>query len=130
MRAEERLTEIEARAAAATEGPWSPHDFGHQGEEEPSSIVVHTGRFDWQAIYDGEDSPAVAWMPGWDSQEDSNARFITAARQDVPALTAALRAVLELHSPAAVASGQGAQCYEDYPCTTVQAITAALEGAE
>ena len=91
MSATDRLAEIQARADAATDGPWAAHAFGYPGQEEPSSIVVHRGNFDWQAISDGE---FVASMPMWDRQESDDADFIAHARTDVPALVAALRAVL------------------------------------
>ncbi len=89
------LDVIRQRADNATDGPWSRHDFGHAGEEEPSSIVVHTGRFDWADINDPAGTSAVAWMGSWDSQEDADAEFIAAARSDVPRLVAALTAVLD-----------------------------------
>lgn len=96
MTAREVLAAARARADAATDGPWSKHDFGHTGEQEPNSIVVHTGKFDWNDLNDQNSTSAVAWMPAWDSQEDSNAEFIAAARTDVPALVDALTAVLDL----------------------------------
>jgi hypothetical protein len=89
------LRDVEARAEAATEGPWHRHDFGHAGEQEPSSIVIHTGEFDHASLLLGEGG-AVAWMPTWDRDEDLDATFIAASRTDVPALTAAIRAVLDL----------------------------------
>jgi len=84
------LDAAEALAAAATEGPWRKHDIGGSGAQEPESIVVHTGHFDWEALQDGETS--VAWMPRWDSQEDADAEFIAAARSLVPRLVAEVRA--------------------------------------
>lgn len=84
------------RADAATEGPWDRHDFGHAGEQEPSSIVVHTGRFDWTDLNDPEGTSAVAWMGAWDSQEDANAEFIAAARDDVPRFASFALAVLAM----------------------------------
>lgn len=84
------LDAAEALAAAATEGPWRKHDIGGSGAQEPESIVVHTGQFDWEALQDGETS--VAWMPRWDSQEDADAEFIAAARELVPRLVAEVRA--------------------------------------
>lgn len=86
------LAEIRARAEAATPGPWSAHDFGYPGEEEPSSIVIHTGKFDWNAIREGE--TAIACLPAWDRQESDNAEFIAHARTDVEHLVAAVEAVL------------------------------------
>jgi hypothetical protein len=85
---EQQLAEIRARAEAATEGPWARADFGHAGEQEPSSTVVHTGTFDWNDLNSPDGTSAVAWMAAWDSQADDNAAFIAAARSDVPALLA------------------------------------------
>jgi len=84
----DQLAAIEARAQAATEGPWKASDFGHPGRDEPSSIIIHKGAFNWRAIHDGE---YVAAMTAWDSQEDADADFIAHARTDVPALLALVR---------------------------------------
>lgn len=82
------MSDLLARARAALEGvtpgPWSSHDFGYAHESEPSSIVIHTGEFDWRAIYDGD---CIATL-GWDAPQDRDARFIAASRQLVPELTA------------------------------------------
>ena len=59
-------------------------------------------------------------------------------REDVPALVAALRAVLDLHtlawdSPSDEVWATNPKCRAEgntYPCPTVRAITAALDGAE
>lgn len=84
----ERLDEIRERVEAATEGPWRSHDFGHAGEEEPSSVVVHVGGFDHSDLLTHDTETAVAWMPRWDRQESDNATFIAHARTDVPDLLA------------------------------------------
>ena len=68
-----RLNEIEARANAATEGPWEAHG---------SLITSLTGP-------GGE----VAEASGQDTE------FIAHSRTDVPDMAAALRAVLDLHAP-------------------------------
>ena len=73
-----RLNEIEARANAATEGPW---------EWDPQDGWLGT-----------EDEVTVGWKWGTLTQE-GDGQFIAHARTDVPALVAALRAVLELHAP-------------------------------
>ena len=93
------LGRVEGLASRATEGPWETDDIGHSGAEEPSGIVVHTGAFDWDDLMRGEAESAVTWMPGWDRHHGDNAEFIAHARTDVPALVAALRAVLALHQP-------------------------------
>ena len=85
-----RLNEIEARANAATEGPWytTPDypmvcaDSESQGDEY--SPELHDGR--------GFYSP-------------SDAEFIAHARTDVPDMAAALRAVLEVHQDGGESQG-------------------------
>lgn len=76
-----RQEAIRARLAEATPGPWSAHAFGSPGEEEPSSIVVHAGAFDWDALRDGEG--AIAWMPACDSPEWCDAELIAHAPEDI-----------------------------------------------
>ena len=102
-----RLDEIEARANAATEGPWN----------------VFVGRID----HPGRSLVAVAY----DVVCDEDADFIAHARTDVPALVEALQAVLNLHFkaqpiPAAFGTQEGGDycvtCAEDWPCPTVETI--------
>jgi len=71
--------DIRAALAAATPGPWRTHDFGHPGEQEPSSIVVHTGKFDWNDVQDPDGTSAIAWMPAWGRQDSDNAHLIANA---------------------------------------------------
>lgn len=102
----DRLAQIEARANAATEGPWRSdrwEDF--TGRETTYSISGDT-----------EVSPLV--------HEPDDAEFIAHARTDVPALTAALRAVLDRHAD----DGEGfCRCCEFvWPCWTVRDIEEAL----
>ena len=75
MTAADRLNEIEARANAATEGPWIVAIYKNE-------CKVETKRERWH-------------VASYASPED--AAFIAHARTDVPALVAALRAVLDLH---------------------------------
>lgn len=75
-----RVEEIRQRAMVATEGPWHCHDFGNPGEQEPSSIMIHAGRFNWEDINKGE---FIAATPLWNLQVSNNARFIAYAREDV-----------------------------------------------
>lgn len=65
---EEELTAIEARAAAATAGPW---------------VASHRYNICWDV--DGPDANGPDMMPKGDAQ------FIAAARVDVPALVAEVR---------------------------------------
>ena len=95
MSAADRLDEIEARANAATGGPWGVYD----GAE--SILTEHDCTGDCEDFHpilvrnqvDGVPLPSV-----WSTPED--AVFIAQARTDVPALVAALRAVLDLHREA------------------------------
>ena len=82
MSAADRLNEIEARANAATEGPW--YRYGTWPYEIYAQSKPYGG-------------PYVASVTGCDGHNESNAEFIARARADVPALVAALRAVLDLH---------------------------------
>jgi hypothetical protein len=128
----QRLAGMRERSAAATAGPWDRHDFGYAGEQEPSSIVIHTGRFDHAAIRDGE--TVIASM-AWDSQEDANAEFIAHVRTDLDDLLGAVEDVLGLHAfdPARGEPNSHCDgcryCQRPWPCPTVAAITARLGGA-
>ena len=80
MSISDRLDQIEARADAATEGSW----WG-------SMIGAHV------EIFAGDGSghdPLLA-----SEVRPGDAEFIASARTDVPAMLAALRAVLDLHKP-------------------------------
>lgn len=79
-------------AQEATPGPWHQHDFGDYGQDEPSSIVVHTGKFDHADLSDHESETAIAWMQRWDAQEAANATYLTRV---FPAVGLALADVLE-----------------------------------
>jgi hypothetical protein len=102
-----RLDEIEARANAATEGPWN---FG-TGTEEPLDLAA---RIEWVADtlgYGNEKRHLWAtWRPDGESEgrvivpaltgdgpnAHHNAEFIAHARSDVPALLAFAREVAEV----------------------------------
>ena len=84
--AELDLDAIEARANAATAGPWHPH-----------TTYPHTV---WQGDMYGEDPGMISTTLAQEIVAD--AKFIAAARTDVPALVAEvrrLRAVLANHDP-------------------------------
>ena len=113
-----RLDEIEARANAATEGPWEEGErcvFTLGGAPVVSDDVVHY----------------VHGMAGEGVCHVEDAEFISHARTDVPALVAALRAVVAVHRPVTVPGevfgtwGEAKQC-EDceqrWPCNTLDAI--------
>lgn len=123
--ANERLADIKARAEAATEGPW-----GWEATA-PAMSGEH-----WNMRIKGK--PGIRFVVAEYQHGPDNAEFITHARTDVPALVAALEAVLELHQPDWSDWGldhpeEGAVCscghngvYEE--CPTVQAINEALDG--
>lgn len=80
------LDEIEARANAATEGPWEvEHHYnrlnGNHVVSEIPRVAECEGNGDG-GLYHAED-----------------AEFVSCARETVPALVVALRAVLEMHAP-------------------------------
>ena len=81
MTAADRLDEIQARADKATDGPWVVED--QQGTD---LIVAPSGH-------------AVAYNADDRDIGRPNSEFMAHARADVPALVAALRAVLDLHRP-------------------------------
>ena len=121
-----RLDEIEARADAATEGPW-----------RYVSIPEHGGFVEDRAAHD-----IFTWLEddaGTIGATGGDAEFIAHARQDVPALVAALRAVVAIHRPVTVPGevfgtwGEAKQC-EDceqrWPCNTLAAIRQHLGGGD
>ncbi len=84
---EQELKEIEARAAAATPGPWEPQEgtkylaMGDMGEEK-----------EYFVIRDGDDISICCDCSTPDGEASpENANFIAHARQDVPALCAEMR---------------------------------------
>ena len=113
-----RLNEIEARANAATEGPW-------MGIRYPDGFL---GR-----VIGGNGFGVAEDFP-----DDADAKFIAHARTDVPWLLEqvklrdkALEAVLEMHElaqpiTAAFGTQEGGDycrtCVEDWPCPTVETI--------
>lgn len=109
-----RLNEIEARANAATEGPWEAGErcvFTLEGAPVISDDVVHYGH----------------GMAGEGVCHEEDTEFIAHARADVPDMAAALRAVLELHKPGRTFHGHGfsqplCTCGAAMPCPTVAAI--------
>ena len=133
-----RLNEIEARANAATEGPWEWEGDAKAEWEIGANSLVPSRRPDDPVLYGyGYDASGI------EVKSPADAEFIAHARTDVPALVAALRAVLELHPREVVMAadpefGQmedDAICgacivnheAADWPCPNVRAITAALE---
>ena len=117
-----RLNEIEARANAATEGPWEA-DWRFTG---------------WDISGNVDDDGLPALIASEVDSED--AEFIAHARTDVPDMAAALRAVLEIHQDGGESQGylddghygdiphcctecgSLGECGVPWPCATVTAI--------
>ena len=132
-----RLDEIKARAAAATEGPWEwtqyrvPTLEGWKGD--PATYRWQTEVL--EADHNGECGCRSACQLEL-TVLPPDAEFIAHARTDVPALLAAVEAVLALHYPITRRHGRQkcAMCSDDwagfdpvtYPCPTVTAIRTAL----
>lgn len=143
-----RLDEIKARAEAATEGPWEwtqyrvPTLEGWKGD--PANYRWQTEVL--EADHNGECGCRSACQLEL-TVDPADAEFIAHARTDVPALVAAVEAVLELHALGIgdlfTAEGIEARlehCVEctqvehrfvvRYPCPTVAAIRTALGEGE
>lgn len=107
MTAREALAAITARAQVAAPGPWE------QLPDLPDEV--------WLPLPPGRESVEEDMVAGCTATAD--AAFIAAARTDVPALAAALGAVLDLHHsdehPTHPCCQHDAQ---RWPCTTAQAI--------
>lgn len=104
------LDEKEARANAATDGPWNASLTGRGARvSEPSGYPL-PGCFTCGQNEEGIYEPA-------------DAEFIARARTDVPALVAALRAVLALDGPMT-----GENSGVEYMAAVRAAITSALGG--
>lgn len=136
------LDAIQARADAATEGPWAAWLDQDGAKHMQGRLMV--GNAD-AVIPDGE-----TWIEGVDvnpvaecyTPEDRT--FIAAARTDVPVLVAALRAVLAIHQDGGPSQGYTRDGYrtidhcctecgsfgeygEPWPCPTVRAVTAHID---
>ena len=113
------LAGIEKRAAAATAGPWFQ---GRNGRPHESTRDVYSKREPHEP-----DSHDIATYVH--SEED--AAFITAARTDVPALTATVRDVLAVHVDATCSRGYPqaycVDCDQAWPCATARALAAHLD---
>ena len=119
-----RLNEIEARANAATEGPWAP--WKDQDGAKHMQGLLMVGNAD-AVIPEGE-----MWVEDVDINPVAHTylpedrEFIAHARTDVPDMAAALRAVLKLHKHHAGRGGEHCgRCFPDewgWPCATVAAI--------
>jgi biotin carboxylase len=107
----ERLDAIDTRTAMATGGPWASE-----------------ARFVGVAIESGSKTVAVV------TNLDADAHFMAHARDDVPVMATALRAILNLHEPVRSrrwAADICAGCSTDiasfaWPCATVRIIETEL----
>lgn len=119
MTTTERLAEIKARAEAATEGPWEHvrDSNEHLADCPPTYESLVTA-----------DNGYVAVLDWGNTSTSPDAEFIAHARTDVPALVAALEAVLALHSRVFDMNNTPTcrECADDYPCPTVEAVNKAL----
>ena len=128
-----RLDEIEARANAATEGPWEWEGEAKGEWEIGANSLVPSRRPDDPVLYGyGYDASGI------EVKNPADAEFIAHARTDVPALLDALEKVLRLHPRVVVLHADpefgrmedDAICgacivnHEpaDWPCPTVEAI--------
>lgn len=86
MSADLDLAAIEARAAAATEGPWradDEHDARNTGASPAWCVSTTKPNGDWK-----ED---LFYASGYQPNEEADATFAAHARTDVPALIARIR---------------------------------------
>jgi hypothetical protein len=83
---EKRLAEIEARANAATPGPWDARDHPDLGHRDVRAVGIGMAG-------DHRHKVADCWPASWTSAEQAraNADFVAAARADVPDLAAEVR---------------------------------------
>ena len=88
MSAADRLDQIAARANAATKGPWS-----YGGRNRIQTPVIDVDEADWGG--EGLSGYAIHAQQDTGAWRYADAEFMAHARADVPALVAALRAVLE-----------------------------------
>ena len=116
-----RLDEIEARANAATEGPWEWEGEAKAEWEEGANSLVPSRRPDDPVLYGyGYDASGI------EVSNDADAQFIAHARTDVPALVAVVRYALSQHSKDE-AHNECGHCADSYgedgwPCSTVREI--------
>ena len=116
-----RLDKIEARANAATEGPWEWEGEAKAEWEEGANSLVPSRRPDDPVLYGyGYDASGI------EVKTPADAELIAHARTDVPDMAAALRAVLEMHKREESPSGDYCdECFPkewDWPCSTVATI--------
>ena len=115
-----RLDEIEARANAATEGPWEWEGEAKGEWEIGANSLVPSRRPDDPVLYGyGYDASGI------EVKSPADAEFIAHARTDMPALVSVVRFALSQHAP----DGYGncgpcddATGEDGWPCSTVREI--------
>ncbi|QIK83003.1 hypothetical protein [Sanguibacter sp. HDW7] len=113
------LADITQRAEDATEGPW---------EADGRTVNQCVGQ--WAEVVSTEVSCGSYCYGGTGRgvESASDAEFIAHARTDVPALSAAIRDVLALHSPVYRPFPPICdRCRQAFPCDTYTAITAHID---
>jgi hypothetical protein len=126
------LEELRRLEGAATVGPWTPQDYDHNPGDQGVPIIGG-----------GEIGSQPGHLTAYtmtlfnEAQSVADAAFIAAARNQLPRILDALDAVLALHAPVQPTSTMrpwvtcaGCTNGGSYPCTTVAAITKALEGKQ
>ena len=125
MSISDRLDEIQARANAATDGPWWTEFW-------LDDLSWREGHY---SVLAKKDDPVRIVDPSWETSEEqtkADAEFIAHARSDVPDLVGALQAVLDLCDSTTLECrpGDGSQPYMVVPVDVVKsAIEVALEEA-
>lgn len=120
---DERLAEIRARTEGLVPGPWTWSVGGVEALDYDGEPVM---------IFEREDRHVTT---------RNDAAFVAHARTDVPALLAAVDAVLAVHGPAHATLTDISGNVMDietcatcrcawYPCPTVRAVTEAIGGGE
>lgn len=116
-----RLNEIEARANAATEGPWEWEGEAKGEWEIGANSLVPSRRPDDPVLYGyGYDASGI------EVKSPADAEFIAASRTDVPALVSVARYALSQHRKDEDHNECG-HCADSYgedgwPCSTVREI--------
>lgn len=116
-----RLDEIEARANAATEGPWEWEGEAKGEWEIGANSLVPSRRPDDPVLYGyGYDASGI------EVKSPADAEFIAHARTDVPALVSVARYALSQHNKDEDHNECG-HCADSYgedgwPCSTVREI--------
>lgn len=134
------LVERQRLADAATEGPWEarPHSSGDPSYGPQEYRIVSLAKGEDAHTRAGDLYGPVVASADYSEMGYLDSRFAADARSSVPAMAAALTAVLDLHvaerwewDDSIVCSRCGPEdAPHEWPCETVRAIEAALGGEE